>query len=213
MNGSNQACQATPTQIIRETFLDSNRAKSEGEWWAASTIGELEEKHKRAWDKLEALETENAELKRQLSESVAYADKLAAGLPMLPKDVEIINQANVSLDAEVGELKRQIGELKELVGMKSGTIELWKEENAEPCKQLHRQGSEYTEACHDLAVQRDELKAENIRIIKLRDHVFAKLAELDELKRQVAEGELIPYQVILECDNDLKEFAQRKAAQ
>jgi hypothetical protein len=68
MNGSNQACQATPTQIIRETFLDSNRAKSEGEWWAASTIGELEEKHKRAWDKLEALGTENAGLKKAVEE-------------------------------------------------------------------------------------------------------------------------------------------------
>jgi chromosome segregation ATPase len=164
-----------------------------------------------------SLEKENAELRKQLSESATYADKLAAGLPMLPKDVENLNQANVSLDAEVRDLKRQIGELKELVEMKSGTIELWKEEHTELCKQLHRQGSEYTEACHDLAVQRDELKAENIRITKLRDHDFEELAELAELKRQIAEGELIPYQVILEWvvsrDNDLKEFAKRKAAQ
>jgi hypothetical protein len=68
MNESDQTCEATPTQIIRETFLDSNRAKSGGESWAASMIEELEEKHKRAWDIIETLDTENAELKRQLAE-------------------------------------------------------------------------------------------------------------------------------------------------
>jgi hypothetical protein len=73
--------------------------------------------------------------------------------------------------------------------------------------------------------ERDELKAENIRITKLRDHDFEELAELAELKRQIAEGELIPFDMIRpilgawhskDCKSDnflefTKEFAKREA--
>jgi len=53
------------------------------------------------------------QLETELMEMTAYAEKLADGLPMLPKDVENIQQANISFDAEVREYKRQVstGEL------------------------------------------------------------------------------------------------------
>jgi hypothetical protein len=91
----------------------------------------------------------------------------------------------------------------------------------------------------EIETERDELKAENIRITKLRDHDFEELAELAELKRQlaegpvcgpcehkraraflerqIAEGELILLEVVTEwLDNvdigeDLQDFAKREA--
>jgi len=73
--------------------------------------------------------------------------------------------------------------------------------------------------------ERDELKAENIRITKLRDHDFEELAELAELKRKIAEGKLIPLEVYIWWTEEegmnipviggmsLQEFAKREAAQ
>jgi hypothetical protein len=79
--------------------------------------------------------------------------------------------------------------------------------------------------CKHLETENAEIKAENIRITKLRDHDFEELAELAELKRQIAEGELIPFDMIRpilgawhskDCKSDnflefTKEFAKREA--
>jgi len=74
-----------------------------------------------------------------------------------------------------------------------------------------------------LETENAELKAENIRITKLRDHDFEELAELAELKRQIADGELIPSKVaesylselsegnVSEMTLGIKEFAKREA--
>jgi hypothetical protein len=70
--------------------------------------------------KLPQLECELAEareqrdgLQRELSEMTAYADKLAAGFPegMLPKDVEVLREANAKLAEEVGEYRGLLIEL------------------------------------------------------------------------------------------------------
>ena len=47
------------------------------------------------------------QLERELAESRAYADKLAAGLPvgMLPKDIELLRDSNTQLAARVKELE------------------------------------------------------------------------------------------------------------
>lgn len=65
-------CQATPAHIVREAFLDSRRAKSEGEWWAAGRIEELEtelaelkELVSRTRGALDLWKEENAKLRRQ----------------------------------------------------------------------------------------------------------------------------------------------------
>jgi chromosome segregation ATPase len=43
-------------------------------------------------------------LRRDLAEARAYADKLAEGLPCLPKDVEVLRDANRQLATELAEL-------------------------------------------------------------------------------------------------------------
>jgi hypothetical protein len=49
-------------------------------------------------------------LERELAESNAYADKLAAGLPegMLPKDIELLRNANCDFAQEIDGLRKQI---------------------------------------------------------------------------------------------------------
>lgn len=57
---------------------------------------------------------EVAELKTQVAELMAYADKLAAGLPegMLPKDIELIKDANWKFAEEVAALKAELEEYR-----------------------------------------------------------------------------------------------------
>jgi hypothetical protein len=52
-------------------------------------------------------------LQRELTEMTAYADKLAAGFPegMLPKDVEVLREANAKLAEEVGDYRGLLIEL------------------------------------------------------------------------------------------------------
>ena len=54
------------------------------------------------------LANEVAQLERELATSMAYADKLAAGLPdgILPKDVEVLRKANSYFAEENAALKR-----------------------------------------------------------------------------------------------------------
>lgn len=44
----------------------------------------------------------------QIAEARAYADKLAQGLPMLPKDVELVNQANARMATELLEIENVV---------------------------------------------------------------------------------------------------------
>ena len=44
-----------------------------------------------------AIAEENAQLKAKVADLNAYADKLAAGLPMLPKDIEFLRDSNAKL--------------------------------------------------------------------------------------------------------------------
>ena len=53
-----------------------------------------------------------AELEKQLEEVNAYADKLADGLPCLPKDIEILRQANTNLAVQLEEARNQIMEMQ-----------------------------------------------------------------------------------------------------
>lgn len=51
-------------------------------------------------------------LREELSTMTAYADKLADGLPMLPKDVEVIRDANWQFAQENFDLKAEIERLR-----------------------------------------------------------------------------------------------------
>jgi hypothetical protein len=53
------------------------------------------------------------QLERELAEMTAYADKLAAGFPegMLPKDIEVLREANAKLAEEVCEYRGLLIEL------------------------------------------------------------------------------------------------------
>lgn len=51
------------------------------------------------------------QLEDDLTEMTAYADKLAEGLPMLPKDIENIREANTALSVENAELKYILGQI------------------------------------------------------------------------------------------------------
>lgn len=53
------------------------------------------------------------QLERELAEMTAYADKLAAGFPegMLPKDVEVLREANAKLAEEASEYRGLLIEL------------------------------------------------------------------------------------------------------
>jgi DNA repair exonuclease SbcCD ATPase subunit len=84
-------------------------------------------------------------------------------------------------------LSARIVELSSLA-MKNSRLET---ENAELKRQLsvaHQDYRELSDAAVRVTTERDSLKAENIRITKLRDHDFEELAELAELRRQLAEG-------------------------
>ena len=155
-------------------------------------------------------------------------------------DVVTIGAKIKTLETENAELKAKVEELKR-------DLDRVLPERDELRKQLHRQGNEYTEACHDLAVQRDELrrqlaesKANHRELaetsIRIHAAIQAENAELKRqlaegpvcgpcehkrarafLERQIAEGELIPFDVIMEWGGspliNLQEFAKRKAAQ
>jgi uncharacterized coiled-coil DUF342 family protein len=62
---------------------------------------------------LNAVRASRDGLQRELSEMTAYADKLAAGFPegMLPKDVEVLREANAKLAEEVSEYRGLLIEL------------------------------------------------------------------------------------------------------
>lgn len=47
-------------------------------------------------------------LAAQLAEARAYADKLAQWLPMLPKDVELVNQANARMATELNDIENAV---------------------------------------------------------------------------------------------------------
>ena len=53
-------------------------------------------------------EQEIIRLQAELDEMTAYADKLADGLPMLPKDIEVMRTANANLADEIIALQKQI---------------------------------------------------------------------------------------------------------
>jgi len=201
MNESDQTCEATPTQIIRETFFDSNRAKSEGEWWAASLIEALEEKHKRAWDIIETPDTERDELKRQLS--VAH------------QDYRELSDAAVRVTTERDELRRQLDEVKESqISIRCNrrnrdkTLPTWEEVN---------------DFVAELYGDNKELKRQLAEgpVCGPCEHKRARAF----LERQIAEGELIPLEVYIWWTEEegmnipviggmsLQEFAKRKAAQ
>lgn len=55
-----------------------------------------------------SLEEENGKLQNKLDEMTAYADKLAQGLPCLPKDVEVLREANARLAQENHNLLEQM---------------------------------------------------------------------------------------------------------
>lgn len=50
---------------------------------------------------------ERNQLRAELAELMAYADKLAAGLPCLPKDVEVMRQANGDLAIELAAMRER----------------------------------------------------------------------------------------------------------
>jgi hypothetical protein len=69
--------------------------------------------------------TENSkELERELDEMIAYADKLAQGFPegMLPKDVEVLREANHALAEEVYRLRHIFPKILEALGNGSGCV-------------------------------------------------------------------------------------------
>lgn len=96
--------QASPAYIVRTTFMDSNRAKSEGEWWAVRTIEEIEDKHMRAWDKIEKLETELAKLKRQIREG-----------ELIPLDVvaDFVGENKLLTDSEYKKIQKYVKQFAE----------------------------------------------------------------------------------------------------
>jgi hypothetical protein len=53
------------------------------------------------------------QLEVKLAEAHAYADKLAQGLPCLPKDVEVLQQANANLAQQLAESEARVQSQKE----------------------------------------------------------------------------------------------------
>jgi hypothetical protein len=54
------------------------------------------------------IKSENIMLHEELENLRQYVDKLAAGLPCLPKDVEVLRDANTKLAQENAELKERL---------------------------------------------------------------------------------------------------------
>jgi signal transduction histidine kinase len=138
------------------------------------------------------------EARRERDEAREYADKLAEGLPegMLPKDVEVLREANLGLATELAAVTEQRDQWKEKYIQQNkdlghelrdpnGTI--WSE-----CKRLQTQLTAVTE-------QRDEAR-EILREIRdnevnpedeadrfLRDHVPSELSKVREQRDRLAD--------------------------
>ena len=93
------------------TALEAAQAElAQAEKWANFNLAEFKKMSQTVID-----------LRKQLAESKAYADKLAQGLPCLPKDIEILHQANANFAQENEELKAEVEHLKSTLEMVSGT--------------------------------------------------------------------------------------------
>jgi hypothetical protein len=93
-------------QFLKETNADLKRERDE---WKAKYIQqnkdlgcELRDPNGTIWDHAKTLQ-------RELAEAREYADKLAEGLPdgMLPKDVEVLREANLGLATELATVTAQ----------------------------------------------------------------------------------------------------------
>ena len=62
------------------------------------------------WELCEAFEITAAQYKAERDEANAYADKLAQGFPvgMLPKDIEVLRDANFALAAQIAEMEERM---------------------------------------------------------------------------------------------------------
>jgi uncharacterized protein (UPF0335 family) len=84
-------------------------------------IDNMEEEIDAAIEAIDNMEEESKKLRQELIEMAVYADKLAAGFPegMLPKDMEVLREANLGLATEVAAVTEQrdrlVGALELLV--------------------------------------------------------------------------------------------------
>ena len=87
-------------QVEGESFGDC-----EGQTWSVDRINDTDIEYRKSSDFV-AIEAQVAEL-------TTYADKLAEGFPvgMLPKDIEVIKQANVNLAQEVADMHSRLKEV------------------------------------------------------------------------------------------------------
>jgi uncharacterized protein (UPF0335 family) len=72
-------------------------------------IDNMEEEIDAAIEAIDNMEEESKKLRQELIEMAVYADKLAAGFPegMLPKDMEVLREANLGLATEVTAVTEQ----------------------------------------------------------------------------------------------------------
>lgn len=112
----------------------------------------------------------------------AYADELAAGLPCLPEDVELLRKANADMAAEVSNLNDECVRLTELM------------ERAE--KLAVEEGVKRAEAEEQLAetvgALREKLAAKDRSIADLERIVGKQEEDIDALEMRVRELELTP---------------------
>jgi hypothetical protein len=83
-------------------------------------------------------------LERERDEAREYADKLAEGLPdgMLPKDVEVLREANLGLATELAAITAQRDEWAKLCGQ-------YKQERDEAIRHLENHTASTIHSCHD----------------------------------------------------------------
>lgn len=115
---------------------------------------------------LDRLESQLEHAERERDEALAYADKLAAGLPegMLPKDVEVLRDANLALAVERDALQEQLDAERALADRLAEALKQCREDSAELLgERAHDDWS--PEEIKTLMRERDEALCEYLRPI------------------------------------------------
>lgn len=109
---------------------------------------------------LNAVRASRDGLQRELTEMTAYADKLAAGFPegMLPKDVEVLREANAKLAEEVHEYKASADFWKRVATDNTNANEDVKHELTKMNTEWRREQQELDEAITAVSEERDEYR-------------------------------------------------------
>ena len=147
---------------------------------------------------LEDCTEERDTLRAELAASKAYADKLAAGLPegMLPRDIELLREANVEMATELAAANQVVGEYRASLVKQSGYIHEIEGELARAREALERK---------DKALKLSEADLDNQ--IQTNDAAIGHIEKLDKKIKRLTSERDDEHRRLLNAESALKRVA------